>query len=207
MKYIGILLLVLSLPTTILWGQININVQLDQYEALQINSVENLQVCAGSKVVLGQNLIVSNNVGDVFYNWSPMYKMDDPTSASPTAVINASTSFIVSVTDTRGCTVQREITVSTRLCDDLIKQEGRLLKIYPNPAHEMIMVELPFIDFERSVDLRIINSLGQTVVQSKHHEGDFEQVIRVNIQDQKPGIYFLQLISGNKLYNERIQIQ
>jgi hypothetical protein len=206
MKKFIILLSMSIISVSVVHGQKIINLQVDQPEALALNTGKNFAVCAGTKVLLGTNIEVSNNVGDVFYSWSPMDKLNDPTSPNPTIIAGNSQEFQVTIIDSRGCAVHGEVIVKAILCDDLIRESEGSARVYPNPATDRITIELPLAENNEHIMVKVVNGLGQTVVEQLKAEMAGERMIQLSVNELQPGIYFIQLISGKRLFVERIQI-
>ncbi len=207
MRQIVIVLVFSFLSGAVLQGQKIMNLQVEQAEALQISGVPSIKVCKGTKVHLGKDLVVTNNIGEVFYNWYPMHLMNDPTSSNPKTVLKKTTSFVVTVMDSRGCTVSRELEVKVVSCDALTSESSGSMRVYPNPATQNVTVEMPANSMHEQISLKMLNALGQTVIQNTSYGADNERIIELSVDHCQPGIYFIQVISGNKLFTERIQIR
>lgn len=70
-------------------------------------------ICAGGKQVLGGQP-TATGTGTITYQWEPRNLVDDPTAANPIAVLQATTTFTVSVTDQTGCEVQDQVTITVQ---------------------------------------------------------------------------------------------
>lgn len=72
-------------------------------------------------------------------------------------------------------------------------------KIYPNPANDYLQISLP--KFEENSFVKIINSLGQTVMV----EQLFEKEKTLNIKGLNSGSYIVRIYSANQINNYRIE--
>ena len=54
---------------------------------------------------------VEGAVAPATYAWTPGASLDDPSSPTPTGTVSQTTTFMVTVTDDRGCEVMASITV------------------------------------------------------------------------------------------------
>jgi hypothetical protein len=68
---------------------------------------------------------------------------------------------------------------------------GRGLTVYPNPAGDYLFVETDGFAGKNDSRLKIINQLGQTVLEMPANQ----PLIRVDLEDRPAGLYFLQLTS------------
>ncbi|MBN1143215.1 MAG: T9SS type A sorting domain-containing protein [Bacteroidales bacterium] len=79
---------------------------------------------------------------------------------------------------------------------------AREIKMYPNPAHDKLTIELPGNQFTGTCRLLVYNSSGCLI---ETLEGS-SSPITVNVQDKPAGIYLIRLNHGNKLYNLRFVV-
>lgn len=116
-----------------------------------------------------------------------------------TGIINGATNSIyiptsngtyhVTVTNGAGCSSQ---SANHQVINVSISQstDGHELRIYPNPAKDIIVVEY---DNDTKMHLRLINVLGQTLYSS-----DFKGSKKIDISTVSNGVYFIELIEkGN----------
>jgi len=75
---------------------------------------------------------------------------------------------------------------------DELTQNESILKVYPNPAHDIIIIEPSEIEKEELI-IKIVNLNGQTVLtQSMPNDN------RLSIESLESGLYLLELLSENK---------
>jgi hypothetical protein len=68
-------------------------------------------ICPSASVQLGGNPTGSGGTGTFTYSWTPTNGLSDATDANPTATLNSTTTYTVTVTDANGCTATDEVTV------------------------------------------------------------------------------------------------
>lgn len=150
-------------------------------------------ICAGGSTTL------SANSGTNTINWFA--------TSTSTNVIGTGTLFATPVLATgtysyyaeaSGCTTsfsRTEITVNVQLCTGINESNNsdQLIKVYPNPAHSIIYVDVENI--EENTSVFVTTMLGQIVknerVNTKHTP--------LNIYDLPSGIYFIQLINNSNI--------
>lgn len=77
-----------------------------------------------------------------------------------------------------------------------------LCKVYPNPAQNMVNIEL--LGDEKILELRILDITGKLV---KLHRSDQSLGnLRLNIQDLNNGVYIIQTVSGTTVYQSKFII-
>lgn len=88
---------------------------------------------------------------------------------------------------------------NTGIVEQLIQQ----IKIYPNPAHQELFIEMPNI--ADATTLSIINSQGKTVLHKKLSSDKIQN--KINIADITKGIYLIQVKAKQFIMNKKISIQ
>jgi uncharacterized repeat protein (TIGR01451 family) len=77
--------------------------------------------------------------------------------------------------------------------------DNNQLKVFPNPANELLNINLQNNNIENCI---ILNTLGQTVYNSAN-EINGNHKIQLNIADLNVGVYFVKVRSGNGSYNAK----
>ncbi len=87
--------------------------------------------------------------------------------------------------------------------ENALKIDSEVLKIYPNPADEMINVECKMLNEDSQI--KIINIIGEAIYDKKLSIQDSSDNVGINIQHLKSGIYFLQVWDkGNLIATKKI---
>ncbi len=68
-------------------------------------------ICAGNSISLGASPAASGGASGYTYNWTPGTDIDSTNIANPTATLTSSTSFILTITDSLGCSMSDTITI------------------------------------------------------------------------------------------------
>jgi hypothetical protein len=166
-----------------------------------VNLGRDLFVCRGTPVVLD-----ARNNG-MIYQWNTG-------QTTQTINVSASGSYSVTVSTQNGCTGRDTVNVTFQRCryspptiipiksGDLSSNpkniehpiQIRLIKIYPNPADDFLMIEHESLEDNNFYSIRIHNQLGQRV---------FDQVIRdrkyqIDLNNWSvPGMYYVDLMDSN----------
>ncbi len=88
-------------------------------------------------------------------------------------------------------------TLSSTATHDILPQ-GRL-KIYPNPAHDILKVDMTIDDYGelKTCQLRIIDIIGR--VQQTYPLSNFASVKEISVASLVNGLYFVELVNGQGL--------
>ncbi|MEM8528115.1 MAG: T9SS type A sorting domain-containing protein [Bacteroidota bacterium] len=60
--------------------------------------------------------------------------------------------------------------------------------LYPNPASDLITIELEYMDTETSYEARLFNSLGQMVAR---RDFNYKRILQMDTENLPTGIYFV----------------
>ncbi|MEZ5198786.1 MAG: T9SS type A sorting domain-containing protein [Bacteroidales bacterium] len=76
--------------------------------------------------------------------------------------------------------------------------------VYPNPFEDYTNVSFN-LNESSYVELSVYNIVGEVVYQDQYSEmGTGSQKLLLDTQDYKPGIYFINLLVGDKIYTKKI---
>lgn len=81
----------------------------------------------------------------------------------------------------------------------VLHPEEEYLRLYPNPANKELTVNIPL--FEDKPWISIFSSNGGNMIKKEIEPSIFNTTIALD--HLPPGIYFVQLIQGNKIYSEK----
>ena len=75
----------------------------------EVDAGADMDLCEGGSLGLSAN---ATGIGTLSYAWSPAETLDDPTSATPTATPDGTTTYTVTVTDEIGCQITDEVIIT-----------------------------------------------------------------------------------------------
>jgi hypothetical protein len=181
-----------------------IMVGLNQPAALAANAGKDTLVCTGHPVTLGGVPTATGGDHSYFYMWSPPDGLNDPTSSNPISTVTVSTTYMLKVTDGKGCTAVSFISVRVDPCLGIDEEKlGGKLTVFPNPSSGVFKISgLENLSSEL-IGIEILNRLGQVVYRREYQErysGDLE--VESNISDG--GIYFLRIRLSDRIISERL---
>jgi hypothetical protein len=81
------------------------------------------------------------------------------------------------------------------------------IKVYPNPANEFVHVELtPITDFSSGdrIQLMMINQTGTLLFQQVVTDPSYEQIINIELDEYKPGIYMIYIMGDGWKKTKRL---
>ncbi|MBA3663795.1 MAG: T9SS type A sorting domain-containing protein [Bacteroidetes bacterium] len=146
----------------------------------------NSLICSGQSATLSAN-------GATNYLWNT-----GTTSNSIVVSPTLTTTYSVVGTSTMGCKIPATITQSVSSCLGVFNSneiEDIQLKIYPNPANDILNVELKKQNSNEDYKIEIVNILGQLLIEEKMILNT--TVATINTKGLVNGVYFLNLKSSN----------
>jgi hypothetical protein len=88
--------------------------------------------------------------------------------------------------------------------DHLVEQalQVRQIDCYPNPFHDQLTLKIPVgIDQTKDYEVTLTNTIGQMVYRGKTAS---DSSIKITGDWLRPGLYYLTLRCGNKLYTQKL---
>ncbi|MDW8272862.1 MAG: Ig-like domain-containing protein [Chitinophagales bacterium] len=79
-----------------------------------VNAGNDTAICSGTSVIIGGNPTATGGSGSYSYQWQPGTGLSSATVSNPVARPASTTSYIVTVTDSKGCSATDNITVFVR---------------------------------------------------------------------------------------------
>lgn len=157
-------------------------------------------ICLGEQVEL--QAVATGGSGDYTYSWSPADIIDDPesavTMATPTELGN--NVFTVTVSDGTS-TKEAEVSVVVVNCESVEEQDSQSVIIYPNPAKDVI-----YINIEQEYDVlqcTLYNIQGQLVSRCFTDAENGQ----INVENISSGIYYLNIDVDGKQIVKKIVIE
>lgn len=149
-----------------------------------VNPLPIVSILGNQTICVGQNATLTAS-GAVTYSWSSGNTNNSFIIVSP----NINTNYTVTGTLNTGCSNSANISLTVLECtgiEELMFTKGEI-KIYPNPAYEILNVELGILI--EGTHLNITNLLGQEVMNEELQIKNST----LNIQHLKAGIYFVRI--------------
>ncbi|MFN8396065.1 MAG: glycine-rich protein [Bacteroidia bacterium] len=79
---------------------------------LMVDAGLSQSVCTGGQVMIGGSPTASGGIGSYTYSWTNGGSLSSSTVANPTATVNANTTYVLTVTDSIGCSVMDSIALT-----------------------------------------------------------------------------------------------
>ena len=157
-------------------------------------------ICLGESVNL--SAYAEGGSGEYTYSWSPAELMDNPYAQNPVATPTEAgdVTFTVEVNDGEN-TKETSVTIFVLDCTSVDEQIFNGIEIYPNPAKDVLYVELN--NNSENVSWTLVNMQGQIVRKSEGNSNDFE----ILLDNVNKGIYFLNVTVDDKLVVKKIVVE
>jgi len=184
-----------------------IMVVLNQPSVLTATAGKDTLVCTGHPVTLGGAPTATGGDHSYFYMWSPPDGLNDPTSSNPISTISSSTTYILKVTDGKGCTAVSFVNVRVDPCLGIDEDQlNGKLTVFPNPNTGNFKISGLNNLSSRIVGIEILNRLGQ-VVYRKDYQDELPVDMEVESNISEGGIYFLRIRLTDRIISQRLIIR
>ena len=174
----------------------------DQPLPLQADAGADVEINKGESVIIGGLPPVWDGYGDYIFSWTPVEGLDDPTFSNPTASPDVTTTYLLTVLDANNCTATSEVTVYVDATGIGLDPLKTLFRCFPNPVEDELIIEMTGVP--ATVSIKLFNPMGNELINIKRKMYKSEAVERISTGDLTAGIYYLQLIAGDKTYYQSI---
>jgi hypothetical protein len=153
-------------------------------------------ISSASLLCVGQNATITAG-GATSYTWS--------TSSNSTAIVvspSITTTYTVDGTGSNSCKGFATITQSVSACTEISElNSNNSLNVYPNPAHDQVIIELP--NSTSGMTVKVVNVIGQSVIE------DFtsSRQLKIVTTDLAKGMYYVIVESEKKITTTKLIIE
>jgi PKD repeat protein len=138
------------------------------------------------------DVTVTGGTSPYTYDWSNGETTADLTDLAPG-------DYTVTVTDSHGCSTEMTFTISNLAgIDDNGFATGNI-KMYPNPAKNIINIDIAGNDVTRVV---MMNIMGEIIYEAQPNDDQFS----IDVSGMASGMYLVQLFAGNSMRTERVEV-
>jgi hypothetical protein len=160
------------------------------HESPTIPLGDSAKLCTGFQIIL--------NAGNSGMNFS--WSTGD---VSQTILVGSGGPYTVTVTDTTGCSTTHTVEVKEHLCVGI--DETRFAEawhVYPNPSRGVMTLELETAPTS-NLTLQVIGMDGRTMKNFVLSQ----QITALDLGSLSSGVYFLRMLTPEKVYSKRIVIE
>ncbi len=178
----------------------------DANNCMSMDSVNITSVNTAPVVNLGPDTLLCSETDSVYtiiagagfsnYLWSNG-------TTGQTLTVNTAGVYSVTVTDANGCKDNDSVNVSFQVCVGIREVQREFsITVFPNPNKGLFTL---FTKGTGIVDLKIYNILGEVVYTSPRVSNRIP--FTIDLKAQGSGIFFMQVISGEKVVTQRIVVE
>lgn len=142
-------------------------------------------------------------VNGAMYSWSPSATLNNSTIENPIATPTNTTTYLVQVIDSMGCSKSDSITINVVICTGLNNPEAQVL-IYPNPAVDYFNIDFGSLPHDQYL-LEVINLGGQVVMsQNLVHSGN---TTSIDVSNLTAGSYIVSIKSSSETFKGKLLVE
>jgi hypothetical protein len=193
--------LIILFGKTLLFGQILINLKVDQPDNLVVSAGEEKTIVQGDPVRIGGNPTARAGYGNYRFIWTPQTGLDNPTDPNPVATPTESTLYTVTVYDGEGCYQSGQVWVHVQATGTGYVPELPGLLLYPNPVVDNLNLTLTGTEGETRVILW--DAIGNVVLDKYYFSRNLLSV-GIDLTDLAPGTYIIRVKTTETIYNKHI---
>ena len=161
-------------------------------------------VCAGDSITVTFNGSANNQAT---FNWNfGLGQTGSTTGSGPFNVVwpGAGNAIAELTVSQNGCLSSYSDTLIVEICEGVQSLSGDGIKIYPNPAHGEVSVELA--DPISTGQIELHNALGQRIYTNETDRSSTGYIKHLTF-DAAPGVYLLSITNGTKKWSQKLVIE
>ena len=188
-------------------SQVYVPVAFSQAPLLLANAGIDVLICSGDTATLGGNPAGSGGTPAFTYFWSTPSSITASNISNPGGFPSATSSYILTVTDSRGCTAFDTIVVSVEACTGIHDVSFPFaVALFPNPNDGNFTIHFEGIGSLIPVSVTITNTIGQVVEKREitPFSGPRNEIF--NLQFSR-GTYMVEIVSGKTREIQKIVIR
>jgi len=206
MKKPSILFLLLFV-TLAAWSQRIVPLTFQQDAQLLAFPGSDSTLCTMHPIVLGGEPTAEGGSGDYYYIWSPPTYLDDPTSPNPICTPEQSTTYMLTVTDSKGCTIREFVRITVDPCAGIeLSRLNNQLKVFPNPGNETVYITGLDGLIMKQGRVEVLNMLGSPLITGNIEELLQGSQIDLQVNQLQNGFYFIRLYIEGQVIVKPLQI-
>ena len=159
-------------------------------------------ILTGSDLTLGDTPTALGGVAPYTYQWLPETGLDDASTPNPVYSGNQSQSYLLVVTDNRGCTARDTINIVITGFADI--NDDDLLLVYPNPGAGMIRLKMKEGIKQSSLPICLYSSTGKLIF--KMIWENVKDECLVDVSTLASANYILSIGEGKGLISRKVMI-
>ncbi|MFN8395427.1 MAG: T9SS type A sorting domain-containing protein [Bacteroidia bacterium] len=191
-SYLALLLLALIATTS--WGQVYLNYSVNQPPALSAHAGNDQLICPGGQTDIGALPAAIGGYGGYQYQWSPGTNLNNAQIGNPIAFPSTSTTYILTVTDSLGCTDFDSVEVVVDTCIGTLNQLGvEAFEVIPNPNDGKFVVDIRTGNDAAELTLTVVDLHGREVFRRAYPTPGRNLRTELRLEGLSRGSYFIRL--------------
>ncbi|MFN4123784.1 MAG: T9SS type A sorting domain-containing protein [Flavobacteriales bacterium] len=178
-------------------AQVIFEFQHSQAPELRITPYSDQAILINQSITLNQNPAATGGTAPYTFSWSPSAGLDNSTIPNPVASPSTSTTYTFQVTDSKGCTASRQITIIVESPLNTADANANQAMLYPNPTKDQCVLRWPN---QGKVQIEITDINGR-MLEKQNQLNNQQEDIRVDLSTFEPGIYFI------NAFDEQLKMQ
>jgi hypothetical protein len=183
-------------------SQTTITVAASQPEVLLAYAGSDKNLEKGQTCTLGGIPVATGGTGSYLYTWSSSQGLDNPITANPLLTANITSSYTLTVIDAMGCIATDDVNVTIGQASNAANLEIGNINVSPNPATDMVMVEVPAS--ANTYRLSLLSCDGKQVWDGQAQAHKVPMKKEINLGSVAAGLYILYIKSGDNTCTRKI---
>jgi hypothetical protein len=186
----------------VILSQTAVTVTVSQPDALLAYAGSDITLTKGQIFTLGGIPVATGGAGNYSYEWSPASGLNSQAVANPMLTANATTSYVLTVTDAIGCKATDKIKITVGQASAIDNLTADNISISPNPATYIVMVDLPASG--NAYQLTLLSYDGKQVWSGQAQSFNSPVKQEIDLGSAASGLYILYIKNGDNTWVRKI---
>jgi hypothetical protein len=173
------------------------------YDTVTITVIPSPTANAGPDASVCKNDSVQlNGSGGANYSWLPASSLSNAGVSNPYAKPDTTTQYVLTVTAANGCTDKDTVVITVNTCNGIAVFQNGLVKVYPNPVTDLLMMEVAGIYGE--IQYALFDLSGRQVNESVRYFSNGTEQSVIDMRHLSASMYLLKIVSKGEAVHFRI---
>ncbi|WP_081670969.1 T9SS type A sorting domain-containing protein [Sporocytophaga myxococcoides] len=208
MRLIYTIPLLLLLVSFQMRAQTTLNFSVTQNPSiLTLNAGPNKSIANGQQAILGGSPSVSGGTSPYTYSWSPSLGLNQDNTSNPAASPVVSTVYTMTVTDSKGCSNSKSVTVTVNgVPVGIFNGYASSIKLFPNPTSGSLFISSDLIP-GKDLKLEVFNSQGIPVYEDILYSSNGTLDADIDLPEDIKGLVMIKLSSNDLQVVHKIMVE
>jgi hypothetical protein len=165
-------------------------------------------ICTGDVATLGGSPSATGGYGAYLYSWTPTGNLNNPQAANPSATPAQSTTYVLNLSDSLGCTAVDTVEIIVDTCIGIQNLQGiHAFDVFPNPNEGRFTVAVELGTTVDILTLQVIDPQGRIVYEKEIVQAAGSIREPISLAGLSRGSYFIRMDADGKQLSRKMMLR